>query len=558
MKNKVIIIGGDHSNALGVIRAFGENGIKPYLFVISPTRFVAIKKSKYIEKYWICKDEEEAILKINSYFNNEKEKPVIIPTSDSAAAILDCNYINLSKKFILQNMNEKSGCIINYMDKFEQYKFGTKHNLNMAKSKILYAPFDLSTNYLNFEYPIIIKPLLSIDGKKEDISIVKNEEEFKEKLVFYNKNGYIRLMIQELIDFDYECDMSGFAYNKSISISGFVQKHRIWPLKRGSLTFGQVKKYEIFEEEISKIKNIITDLGYTGLFDVEFFVKGNKFYLNEINFRNSGLTYLYKNAYLCYYYYLSCVKNEFVSSPEIDNEYYVMDEQAEIHQIIDKNISIRTHIKDKKRSEILLAENKNDPKPARYLLFYKLLNNLKLKNILYILEKIYHKSPESILLKMEKKDVVEDKKNISYDVIEITSDNVEQLCDNEENTREFKQTFKNDNIKGLILKDGEEFVARGIVKSYGAKDRFIKIINKKSYLFCNMFVNPKYRGKNIQYEVLKCLTKKFIHESNCQLYSVVYSYNIPSKKNLEKFGLREVKRFTIRRFLKHSIGKEKI
>ena len=27
MKNKVIIIGGDHSNALGVIRAFGENGV---------------------------------------------------------------------------------------------------------------------------------------------------------------------------------------------------------------------------------------------------------------------------------------------------------------------------------------------------------------------------------------------------------------------------------------------------------------------------------------------------------------------------------------------------
>ena len=33
--NKVIIIGGDHYNALGLARVFGVNGVKPYGLLIS-------------------------------------------------------------------------------------------------------------------------------------------------------------------------------------------------------------------------------------------------------------------------------------------------------------------------------------------------------------------------------------------------------------------------------------------------------------------------------------------------------------------------------------------
>ena len=46
----VIIVGDDHVNTLGTIRAFGENNIKPYLYVISTTKLVAIGKSKYLKK----------------------------------------------------------------------------------------------------------------------------------------------------------------------------------------------------------------------------------------------------------------------------------------------------------------------------------------------------------------------------------------------------------------------------------------------------------------------------------------------------------------------------
>ena len=97
MNNKVAIIGNDHINTLGVIRSFGENNIKPYIFLISNKKNNAVIKSKYVEKYWIFQNEEEALSKIINYFNDEKNKVALIPTSDASSLCLDNNYFKLKE-----------------------------------------------------------------------------------------------------------------------------------------------------------------------------------------------------------------------------------------------------------------------------------------------------------------------------------------------------------------------------------------------------------------------------------------------------------------------------
>lgn len=552
-KRKVIIIGDDHSNTLGVIRSLGENGIKPYLFVVSENGLSSVKKSKYIEKYWICKDEQEALLKIFYYFEKESEKPVIIPTSDKASASLDTEFSRLSESFILQNIDNKSETINKYMDKMNQYNLAKKYELKMANSIVIESPFNFES-LTNIQYPIIIKPLLSINGKKSDISIVRNENELAMQFCTYKDKQYKQLLLQEYIDYDYECDMSGYCYNKNISISGYIQKLRIWPKGRGSMTFGIVKNKTKMDSEIKKIEKLITDLNYSGLFDVEFFVKGDQFYLNEINFRNSGLTYLYKNCNLCYNYYLSASTGHFVKSNEIDKEYYVMDEQADLHQIIERNISIKQHIKDKKKASMFLAKNKIDSRPSKSMFRKKLLGNLKLLNILSLSKKIIHKSQNSFLLYANEKSIIKKIKS-NYDIIYINSSNIEELNDTKENMRGYKKEFKKGKIYGVVLRDNNVFVARAIIKFKGAEDRFIKIKNKDSYLFCNMYVSPEYRGKNIQCDLINILIDKYIQSKKYNLYSVVYDYNIPSWKNFEKNGFKKKREFKIIRFLKRTINK---
>ena len=48
MKNKVLIIGGDHHNTLGVVESFAEKGIKPYVLIYENNSHSFVLHSKHI------------------------------------------------------------------------------------------------------------------------------------------------------------------------------------------------------------------------------------------------------------------------------------------------------------------------------------------------------------------------------------------------------------------------------------------------------------------------------------------------------------------------------
>lgn len=550
--NNIVIIGLDHSNTLGVIRSFGENGIKPYVFVISNTTCVAVKYSKYIYKYFICKDEEEALLTMIQEFENSDEKIVVIPTSDRASLILDSNYSRLSKRFILHNVANLDNKINYYMDKYEQYKLAQENNVFVAKSQVLYFPFH---DKVKLNFPVIIKPLVSAEGTKTDIGIAKSVNNLKSILKKYKELNYRGIIIQEFIDFDYECDMSGFSFDGEISVSGYIKKNRIWPLKKGSLTFGTVKPIDKYKKQIKQITDMLKQIRYTGLFDIEFFVKGDKIYLNEINFRNSGLTYLYEKSYICYYYYLSCVNKKFIQAPKVVEEYNVMDEQAEIHQILDKNISLKKHKEDKRSCKVLLVSNKKDSKPGRIMLFNKIIKNLHIQNFILFFEKGIHKNKKTFLLKVNQDNIRKSNINQDYEIIELNSDTLDLLPDFKS---DISKEYSKGNIDGIILMKDGEFIGRGVIKHYGAKDRFVSIKRVNSHLICNIYIYPKFRGKNYQCDIVLELIKKYVKTLKYDLYTVVYKYNIPSWKNFLKIGFSIVKEFQIVRVLKRTINKEKV
>lgn len=378
MSNKVIIIGNDHVNTLGVIRTFGENNIKPYLLVISDNRRVAVIKSKYIEKYWICHDENEAILTMCAEFKDDKEKAVVIPTSDAVTMCLDNNYDKLTSNFIVPNINNKSGFITYYMDKYNQYVLAKNNNVKVANTRIL----QLSNNN-KVKCPCILKPVISANGKKDDIRICKNQEEYeKAKLELLNLK-YDKVLYQEFISYLFELDISGFAYDGKVSIPGYIFKKRIWPKDRGSTTFGSVNNPQRITKIINGIKKIFANLKYNGIFDIDVFVfnddiENETLYLNEINFRNSAISYAYGNAYIAYYWYLSNINKKMCEAPLIDKEYDFMDDQADLHNVLEKKISYKEYLDDKKKSKVLLEDNKNDIKPSNYMKKNKILKKLGL------------------------------------------------------------------------------------------------------------------------------------------------------------------------------------
>lgn len=99
-KNKVILIGGNHHNGLGLARSFGVNGIKPYGVIVGEgAEHGFVRKSKYWAKTWVIKSDDEIVEFLLSIFRDEKEKPVVIPYSDGAAEEIDLSLDRLKEYF---------------------------------------------------------------------------------------------------------------------------------------------------------------------------------------------------------------------------------------------------------------------------------------------------------------------------------------------------------------------------------------------------------------------------------------------------------------------------
>ena len=54
MKNKVLVIGADHHNTLGIVESLGEKGIKSYVLIVAEAKSSFVLKSKYVIEGRIC------------------------------------------------------------------------------------------------------------------------------------------------------------------------------------------------------------------------------------------------------------------------------------------------------------------------------------------------------------------------------------------------------------------------------------------------------------------------------------------------------------------------
>lgn len=557
MKNKVIIIGNDHVNTLGVIRTFGENGIYTYLIIVSSSNNISVNKSKYIKKTWRCNSEEEAMLTLLSEFGDEDYKPIIITTTDGVALVLDENYDKLKNKFIISSINDCSKKISKYMDKYKQFKLASDNGVNVAKTNIV----DLNEKII-YNYPCILKPIISAKGKKDDIKICNSEEELNKACQELKKLNYDKVLSQELLSYDYEIDIAGFAYNGNVCIPGYIKKERIWPAKRGSTTYGMVNNINDISQIVDDLKKILKKINYNGVFDIDVFImkdysKTKNYYLNEINFRNGALSYAYGKAYICYYWYLSNMKEEYIPSPSITESYYFIDDQADLHNIIDRVITYHKYRLDKKNSNILLEYNQLDLKPARTMKINKIFNRLKINKVLDFFYKVCHKDKTGTIYRIEAANLKKSIVSNNYNVIKINCNNYEMICESEEEKHEFGKIIKSKNVYGIALMKKNEVICRGFIKGKCAIDRFFKITKGNSFVISNLYVKKKFRGKNYQINLINELVNNYAGK-DAVLYSFVYKYNIPSIKNFEKIGFVKKDEITIKRFLKMSINKYRI
>lgn len=372
IKPRVVIVGGDHYNMLGVIRSLGKD-YDINAIIISDDNYSFCNKSKYVNKSVVIKNDVNMILKKIKEFADKEVKSFLIPTSDLTACIIDENYNELKKFYYTNNINDEQNQIIKYMDKYQQKKLCEKLNINIA------ATFVVDLKNLNktssYKFPCILKPIVSAYGEKSDIMIVNSEEELEIALKIFHKKKYKKVLYQEFLNIDEEIDVAGCADKGHIYIPGYIKKIHIYPPKKGSTTFGEVKPISKSDDFIEDVKKVVKTLGYNGIFDIDIFKVGNDFYFNEVNFRNGAISYAYntKNTNVIKTW-IKLISNK-KKFQTIKRSHFFVEEINEYNLYKKKEITFLTFIKSVFKSKIKIYFSFKDCKPF----LYKFINSVNRK-----------------------------------------------------------------------------------------------------------------------------------------------------------------------------------
>ena len=157
-------------------------------------------------------------------------------------------------------------------------------NIKTAKFNYIFNYKDLLKKSFEIGFPLLLKPLMSSSGKGQ--SLVEREEEllYAWNEALENSRGkFVGVIIEEFIRFDYEFTLLTVRKDNGQNLFcepiGHEQFNGDYQCSWQPLTMNQLLINEA--EEITK--KILNNLNGSGLYGVEFFVRGNEVIFSELS-----------------------------------------------------------------------------------------------------------------------------------------------------------------------------------------------------------------------------------------------------------------------------------
>jgi len=281
--NKVVVIGSDHHNTLGVVQSLGQKGVSTYVIIDDNPRKSFVLASKYIAKGWICKDNSEVINCITDNFSQDIEKAIVISTNDNIAALLDAHYDDF-KTFLLFPNCKRQGALRDWMNKEKMNIVAADIGMQVPLSWTVKQGDSLS----GIPFPVITKSISSLEGGKSNIHICKTQKELDNALL--HQSSFSFLQVQQFINKDFEFQLIGCSLGGGDEIIIPGRTHIDRPKGIDNTFFlHYLPLDDSFTGLLNKVKTFIKKTGYSGTFSVEFLrdKNGNDYFL-EMNYRNDG------------------------------------------------------------------------------------------------------------------------------------------------------------------------------------------------------------------------------------------------------------------------------
>lgn len=281
--NTALVIGSGRVNAAGLIRSLGTAGFRVVYASCQPKL-----ESRWCSGYLrLPEDAPRRLAALSDFLRSLPGKPAVFPSDDDTACWLDQNHAELES---LCHPPHAKGLWRQWSDKARQNELARQVGLNVLPFRILELegeiPWDAG-------YPVILKPLSGILGRKGDIRICHREEDFQRAIVELKSRNYTRILAQRFLEApgQYEIGVMGMALpDGTVELPGVIRKIRSYPPGRGSTSYARVVP-DFGTLDGSRLAELVRKTGYVGLFDVELIHCGDVDYFIEINLRNGQYGY---------------------------------------------------------------------------------------------------------------------------------------------------------------------------------------------------------------------------------------------------------------------------
>lgn len=382
---KVVVIGQGYTGRLSIVRSVAEMGCDITIIALLRHAYyeenLKITKpldaySKYVNKTLYCENYNEKML-VDTLLEqcvDPEQKSFIFPDNDFSAAVVDKHRDELKDHFYIPHIHERAGAVEEWMNKSKQKALASQLGLNVVHAVPLQVRNRSFVIPDSITYPCFAKPLVSLVGGKSGLKRCNDKTKLEKHINNYldtHRFDDVDFMIEDFKAIDREYATLGFSDGNEVIIPGLLELLRMGHDNHfGVALQGRVFPVTGYEDVVEKFKKLVKEIGFVGVFDIDFFESGGEFYFCELNLRFGGSGYAFTRSGVNLPVMmmksilgenLDGMNKTITSESTYFNERMAYDDWYNGHMTTDELNKIR------KESEIKFIENETDPAPQKML-----------------------------------------------------------------------------------------------------------------------------------------------------------------------------------------------
>lgn len=296
-KHKALVLGANYYIGLSAIRCLGRLGVHVTAADYDRKRAFACS-SRYCRERLLLphySKAEQFVAALADYGRRQQHKPLLLPTADAYAEVLDRYCDQLKEYYLLPN--PRPNYYSEIMDKKRLHSLASRHQLAVPETL---APHQADRAERELGFPCLVKPQDSpefVKAFRVKMFVVGDRRELDQVLERCSRRG-IDVLIQQIVPGFDDCMHTYDAYvDQAGRVTHWLtcRKQRQYPINYGASVYTR-------QEYVPRLHDIgapfLEAIGYRGFGEIEFKFdqERDRYYLIEVNVRLSNLNVLLERA----------------------------------------------------------------------------------------------------------------------------------------------------------------------------------------------------------------------------------------------------------------------